>query len=58
MHTGGDVAAPAFRRIASRLINLDDNIQFYKPKNQKKINTIIASLSSIKNMKNIQTDIA
>ena len=47
MHTGGDVAAPAFRRIASRLINLDDSIQFYKPKNQKKMNTIIASLSSI-----------
>ena len=37
MHTGGDVAAPAFKRISQRIINFDDTIQMHKPTEKNKI---------------------
>jgi len=35
LHWGGYGAAPVFRRVAQRIINMDDSIQYSKPKNNK-----------------------
>jgi membrane peptidoglycan carboxypeptidase len=32
LHWGGYGAAPVFRRVAQRIINMDDSIQYHKPK--------------------------
>jgi cell division protein FtsI (penicillin-binding protein 3) len=60
LHWGGYGAAPVFRRIMQRIINMDDSIQYHKPifqKNQvilaneskQKINESIIPLSTVSN---------
>ena len=44
-HWGGYGAAPVFKRIAKRIINLDDSIKYSKP-TQRKQNSIIADKKS------------
>lgn len=45
LHWGGYGAAPVFRRVAQRIINMDDSIQYHKPK-QKRFNAVIADNQS------------
>ena len=37
LHWGGYGAAPVFRRIMQRIINMDDSIEYYKPKNNLRL---------------------
>ena len=46
LHWGGYGAAPVFRRVAQRIINMDDSIQYHKPKT-KRINTMIADNQNV-----------
>ena len=60
LHWGGYGAAPIFRRIMQRIINMDDSIQYYKPAIEKnepiivdhpneKINELMVPLSTVSN---------
>lgn len=46
LHWGGYGAAPVFRRVAQRIINMDDSIQYHKPKT-KRFNTMIADNQNV-----------
>ena len=46
LHWGGYGAAPVFRRVAQRIINMDDSIQYHKPKT-KRFNTMIAENQNV-----------
>ena len=46
LHWGGYGAAPVFRRVAQRIINMDDSIQYHKPK-PKRFNTVIADNQNV-----------
>ena len=46
LHWGGYGAAPVFRRVAQRIINMDDSIQYQKPKT-KRFNTMIADNQNV-----------
>ncbi len=46
LHWGGYGAAPVFRRVAQRIINMDDSIQYHKPKT-KRFNTVIADNQNV-----------
>jgi len=49
LHWGGYGAAPVFRRIAQRIINMDDSIQYHKPKTDTN-NPVYAEMSEQNNV--------